>query len=375
VAPATNRVTMRVLHVMPDLTRAYGGPVEALAGFVAAVSGEATVTVVGPRAPAVEVAWLRAQLSATTVQTASRFGVPALASRLAADADVVHVHGLLNTVSSRSARVLIARGRPVVIGPFGTMSRYTFTHRRRLAKRLYFALIDGPNLRRASAIHFTTAAERDEAAWHGLDLAARSYVVPPPWRGGRSPARAVTESETVLFLSRIHPVKGLDVLLRAWPLVRARRPAARLVVAGAGEASYVAAMRALAPDDAAHGVHFTGFVSGAAKAACLAEAAIFVLPSLHENFGIAVLEAVAGGVPAVVSPGVQLAPWVESRGVGRVVEREPAALAEAIVSAIGDAELRRRVARCGSEMVWDEFAPARIAPALLAMYRGAIKRG
>jgi glycosyltransferase involved in cell wall biosynthesis len=367
---------MRVLHVMPDLTRAYGGPVEALAGFVAAVAGEAAVTVVGPRAPADEEAWLRAQLPGTAVETASRFGVPALARRLAAGADVVHVHGLLNAVSSRSARAIIGR-RPVVIGPFGTMSRYTFTHRRRLAKRVYFALIDGPNVRRASAIHFTTEAERDEAAWHGVDLTGRSYVVPPPWRGGRMEVRGEMEGarETVLFLSRIHPVKGLDVLLRAWPTVRARRPGARLVVAGAGESTYVSAMRALVPDEAAHGVHFAGFVAGAAKTKCLAEAAVFVLPSLHENFGIAVLEAVAAGVPAVVSPGVQLAPWVASRGVGRVVEREPAAVAAAIVSAMGDAELRGRVARCGGEMVWDEFAPARIAPALLAMYRGAMERG
>ena len=358
---------------MPDLTRAYGGPVEALVGFVAATGADGAVTVVGPRAPSAEIDWLRAQLPGATVETAPRTGVPALVGRLAPGADVVHVHGLLNLVSSRSARAALGRGRPVVIGPFGTLSRYTFTHRRALAKRWYFAAIDRPNLQRASGIHFTTAAERDEANWHGLDFAGRSYIVPPPWRGGRPAPRTTAGGETVLFLSRIHPKKGLDVLLRAWPAVRERRPAARLVVAGTGEPGYVAEMDKLSGGEA-RGVHFTGFVAGEAKAACLASADVFVLPSHHENFGIAVLEAVAAGLPVVLSPGVQLAPWVEARGVGRVVEQEPAALAAAIVAALGDGALRARVARCGADLVVDEFAPARVAPALLAMYRGAIER-
>jgi glycosyltransferase involved in cell wall biosynthesis len=144
------------------------------------------------------------------------------------------------------------------------------------------------------------------------------------------------------------------------------------VVAGAGAPRYEAALRRAAKG--MPGVEFTGFVSGDNKAACLARADAFVLPSFNENFGIAVLEAVAAGLPAIVSAGVQLAPWVESRGVGRVAPRSADGLAQAIDGVLGDAGLRARVARCGAEFVVDDFGPARVAPALLSMYAAAYDR-
>jgi glycosyltransferase involved in cell wall biosynthesis len=292
--------------------------------------------------------------------------------------DAVHVHGLLNPVSSLAARSAISRRVPVILGPFGMLSRYTFNHRLRLVKRAYFRMIDAPNLRRASAIHFTTGAERDEAAWHGIDFGSRAYVVPPPYRMARSSSgpRQVdrnADDETVLFLGRLVPKKGVELLLEAWRQVHARRPQARLVVAGSGTPSYEARLRASAQrsSDIAGSVDFTGFVSGAAKERRLADADLFVLPSHHENFGVAVLEAVAAGLPAVVTPAVQLAPWIESQGLGVVAERTAGALAAAIVGALDNAALRARVANSGFDAVAAAYQPKVIAPLLDAMYRGA----
>ena len=226
-------------------------------------------------------------------------------------AEVVHVHGLLNPISSGAARAAINRGVPVVIGPFGTMSRYTFAHRRTVAKRMYFRAVDAPNLRRAAGLHFTTPAEREEAKWHGIDFGTRAHVVPPPYRGARASDHrpAATASPLVLFLGRLHPVKGVDVLLDAWPAIRATHPGARLTIAGQGTPQYEAELRSRAARlgaDAAS-VVFPGFVRGADKVAHLAAAQVCVLPSLHENFGISVLDSVAAGVPIIVTPGVQLA--------------------------------------------------------------------
>ena len=350
---------MHVLHAMPSLVRSFGGPVEALVGFVAAGDcGGVRSTIVGPACPEAERDWLTHQLPSSAKVV---FGSPRDFVR---DADVVHVHGLLNRFSSGAASTTLAAHRPLVLGPFGTLSRYTFTHRRRWLKRLYFAAIDAPSVRRAHAMHFTTDAERDEAAWHGIDFMGRAHVVPPPWRSP-APVSHQHSGQTVLFLGRLNPKKGLDVLLDAWPRVRASREAARLVVAGDGDKRFKRPMP---------GVEFPGFVSGEAKAACLANADVFVLPSHHENFGIAVLEAIAAGVPAIVSPGVQLAPWVAEHGLGVVAEREPAALADAIRRVLGDAELRSRVARSGAEAVVRDFGVPRVAPALIDMYRSAISR-
>jgi glycosyltransferase involved in cell wall biosynthesis len=349
---------LAVLHAMPNLTREFGGPIEALIGFVSAAGDDATTTIVGPPCPDAERDWLARQLppSARIV-----FGSP---RDLARRADVVHVHGLLNPFSSSAASATLSARRPLVLGPFGTLSRYTFTHRRGLLKRLYFAAIDAPSVRRAHAMHFTTEAERDEAAWHGIDFTGRAHIVPPPWRSPVPKYRSHTGS-TVLFLGRLHPKKGVDVLLDAWPSVSAGREAARLVIAGSGDKRFERKLP---------GVEFVGFVSGDPKTACLANADVFVLPSHHENFGIAVLEAVAAGLPVVVSPGVQLAPWIADRRLGVVVERDPAALAQAILGVLGDAELRSRVARSGAEAVVSDFGMPRVAPALLDMYRSAISR-
>jgi glycosyltransferase involved in cell wall biosynthesis len=357
-----------VLHVMPNLTRTFGGPVEALIGFVAAgATVGARSTIAGPACASSELEWLSAQLPPGTQLVAKGADLLPAIGRLAGSANVVHIHGLLNPVSSAAAWIARARDRPVVIDPFGTLSRYTFTHRRRLIKQLYFGAIDGPSIRHAAALHFTTAAERDEATWHGIDFKGRAHVVPPPWRQAPK-APSAHQGSTVLFLSRLHPKKGLDTLLAAWPLVSARREAARLVIAGTGDKSFVSSL------PSPPGVEFVGFVTAEAKTALLASADVFVLPSHHENFGVAVLEAVAAGLPAVVSPDVQLAPWIAERGLGVITQRDPRALADAILSVLGDAPLRERVARSGAEAVRTDFGIPRVAPALLAMYHSAISR-
>jgi glycosyltransferase involved in cell wall biosynthesis len=375
--------------VMPSLARTYGGPVEALIGYVAAgaVVGS-TALVVGPRSTSDDLQWLAAAMpgadldAAGSVSGGSWRNAPAVMSRLRnllATADVVHVHGLLNPVSSGAARAALRHGRSLVIGPFGTMSRYTFTHRRSMAKRLYFRAIDAPNLRRAAAIHFTTAAEQEEARWTGIDFDGRAHVVPPPFCAPAAfgAAAAGGSGSTVLFLGRLHPVKGVDVLLDAWPAVRARRPEAHLVIAGRGTARYESALRAQAAGlgrDAAS-IAFVGFVQGADKSARLASASAWVLPSRHENFGIAVLEAVAAGVPVVVAPGVQLAPWVASKGLGVVADRTPASVAAAVLRVLDDAAMRTRARTDGATLAVQEFGPVAVAPKLRAMYEAAVAVG
>ncbi|HET6282412.1 MAG TPA: glycosyltransferase, partial [Polyangia bacterium] len=290
--------------------------------------------------------------------------------------DVIHVHGLLNLVSSLAARKALRRRFPLVICPFGTMSRYTYTHRRRALKRVYLALLDRPNLRRAAALHFCTGPERDEAAWHGIPLTGRSFVIPPPLADPfRFPARDVSSQSTrVLFLSRIHPKKGLEVLLDAWPMVRSRLPQATLTIAGDGDRAYVESLRARADTIAGGSVSFTGFVSGGAKNDTLANADLFVLPSFQENFGVVVIEAISAGAPVVITPEVQLAPVVESERLGFVVPRRADAVAEGIVKALGDRALRDRVASRGAAIVEENFSLAAIGRLLAGMYADVTTR-
>lgn len=374
---------------MPSLARRYGGPVTALVGYVSAGAVRGVVsTVVGPRCDDVDQTWLQERMPGATIMSQRAAGqgpwsgAPAVLPTVARElrrADLVHVHGLLNPTSSLAARLGIGAGTPVVIGPFGTMSHYTFAHGHAFAKRLYFRMLDARNLRCASALHFTTAAEREEATWRGIDVNGRAYIVPPPYEVSTDAVRPppTLEVPVVLFLGRLDPKKGVDVLLESWRHVVDECPTAQLRIAGSGSACYAAALhrRARSVLRDATSVQFLGFIGGADKSRHLGDASVVVLPSHHENFGIAVLDAVAAGVPVVVAPGVQLAPWVLEQGVGRVAERSPAVLARAIVDVLRDTALRQHVAAVGREVVARTYGPDAVAPALEAMYQGALACG
>jgi glycosyltransferase involved in cell wall biosynthesis len=180
----------------------------------------------------------------------------------------------------------------------------------------------------------------------------------------------MSDTQTVLFLSRLHPVKRVELLLDAWSEIERRLPNAQLVIAGDGEPSYVARLRARA-ESLGNSVTFAGYVEGDAKHALLQSARVFVLPSLHENFGIAVLEALAGGLPVVISPEVQLSTFVSEHSLGVVSEGTRTALAESIVSALEDRVLRERCRKQGPALVSRYFSPHAIGAQLLDMYRFA----
>ena len=372
---------MTILHVMPNVSRAFGGPTESLIGYTqAARTQDIDVHVAAPAVSAEDEAWLRNQLPEASFHFFASAGqhayvmAPVLWTWLWQEAnrfDALHVHGLFNPVSSLSAHIGIARGLPTVMRPFGTLSRYTFSRRSTL-KRLYFALLDRPALRRAAAVHFTTEAERDESNRLSINFEDRSAVVPPPWRGEATAPDMDEKADrpTVLYMSRLHPKKNVQGLLRAWAQVVADRPDAQLWVAGDGDDDYVQDLHdTVAEHGLGDSVSFLGFVSGGEKERVLREAWAFALPSHQENFGVAVLEAVAAGLPVVISGEVQLRSFIEEKDLGRIVDRtDPSAIAAGLRAVLSDDAGRRRVAEAGPAAVRDAFSVARVGRDLRALY-------
>ena len=331
---------MRALHVIPSAAPVDGGPnvaVRALAEGLAAkgvgvtiattnASGDGTLDV--PLEEPVIDGGVVYRFFGRTVPGAWKFSWP-LTRWLWSNArryDVVHVHALFSYATIPGCRAAAHAPVPYVLRPLGTLSEWSLSHRA-WKKRPYYTLLERSHLEGAAAIHVTSQSEAGDVA--RLGFGDRARVIP---LGVAVPERKIQRSLAsdrplrVLFLSRLHEKKNIPTLLRA--LAAATSPRIELTIAGDGDANYRAGLSAMVGELAlADRVRFVGHVDGTAKQALLTESDCFVLPSAHENFGLAVAEALAAALPVIVSPGVALAEVVADAGAGVVVEANDHALA------------------------------------------------
>jgi glycosyltransferase involved in cell wall biosynthesis len=321
------------------------------------------------------------------------------------DFDVVHVHALFSFAPVAAAYCARLRGIPYVVSPHGVLNIWGRENRRPLLKSGSIRWVEGPLLRHAATVQFTSRQEIEE--FGHLHVKVRTDVIPHPMpadddsslmesssqltegssqltedssrlRGGFQPSPslvALAERPAILFLARIHPIKGLDLLLRAFAGIIQRHPAAVLLVAGTGEAALVAGLRELAESlNIGKSIHWTGFVKGPLKRWLLERADVFVLPSWSENFGVAVAEAMAAGVPVVVTKGVGIADIVVATDCGLVTECSVPALEEAIDSLLLDGVARLRMGNAGKDAVREHLSIESYSARLEHMYRSVAGR-
>jgi glycosyltransferase involved in cell wall biosynthesis len=181
----------------------------------------------------------------------------------------------------------------------------------------------------------------------------------------------------VLTLSRLERKKGLELLIAAFHQVAVSGALAdwRLVIAGDGDVAYVRDLKRLAANGAAAArIDFPGWVSGAEKAALLRRASLFACPSEQENFGVAVVEAMADEVPVLVSPGVNLAPDIAAAGAGWIAERNAASFPRVLEAILNDRPARlargQAAASLARRFTWD-----RSVDALVALYEDVRRPG
>jgi glycosyltransferase involved in cell wall biosynthesis len=201
-----------------------------------------------------------------------------------------------------------------------------------------------------------------------MNLAA--FERPPGAGAARSEFPALTgDGPLLVFLGRLHPVKGLEHLLRAIPLLRTP---ARLAIAGEGDPAYLAALRALA--DSLHlgtRVVFLGAVAPGLRASLYRCASLFVLPSSQENFGLVLFEAMASGTPVLTTDRVDTKAELEEAGA-IIVRQEAGAIAAGVDAALASgAELAARAER-GRGWVAAELDPGRVLERYRACYAGEV---
>ncbi len=287
--------------------------------------------------------------------------------QLLAKADLVHLHAVWQWPTWVGARAAERAGIPYVLSPRGMLVGELIARKSALAKRLWLAAIERRTLARAAAIHATSAIEAAELRALRLDLAPVVEVpngVDLPERepdptAAEAAWRGVPPGSRVLYLGRVSWEKGIDRLVEATALA----PHWAVIIAGNDETGASDALRALAAERGiADRLRFTGRVEGDAKWALLAGADVLVLPSLSENWGLVVTEALGMGTPVVVTRGVGAAELVVRHELGAVVDGTPEALAAAIASLLRDPERRRAMGERGRRIVrerysWDAVAP------------------
>lgn len=283
--------------------------------------------------------------------------------------DLVHVQGMWK-MSTHAMNVEASRaGIPIVISPRGMLDPWALSVKK-WKKRLGMLLYQRGDLKRARAFHATTEQEAQSIRAFGLTqpiVIAPNGVSVPSQTSNLKPQ--ITEGHTALFLSRLHPGKGLMLLAEAWAKVRPQ--GWRMVVAGSNEQNHREAVESrLAELGIAEDWQFVGEVKDTDKWSYYRSADLFIHPSASENFGISICEALAMGVPVITTKGC---PWSEivERKCGWWVERTVEDIAAALGEAIGLADDQRLAMGVNSRnLVEEKYTWPAIGEKVRQAYRG-----
>jgi glycosyltransferase involved in cell wall biosynthesis len=395
IARASTPLTrpLRILHVIPAYYPAtrYGGTVSALRGLCAALVRRGhevhiyTTSIDGPNdldVPLRQAVMLDgAAVHYFPIAALRRLcWSPAMAAALRGTIhtfDVVHLHSIFLWPTWAAARGARHAGVPYIVSPHGMLVGDLIRRKSRWVKTAWIRLIERRTLQDAAVMHVTADLEASEAAALGLPLPEIHKVSHGvDWPSFHAPLAAGPYANLAkpyaLFLGRINWKKGLDRLIRAWPLV----PELRLVIAGNDEEGYLSELKALAQREGVEDrVSFVGFAQDPDKWALYENAEMFVLPSHNENFGCAVAEAMAMACPVVVTPNVGIAQLVLETGSGVVAAGEPEALAKAIRDLHQDQARRRALGEQAGRTALRYLSWDAAAEGMEAVYRQAASAG
>jgi len=385
---------MRILHLIPSISPLRGGPSSAALSMVAALRQQgvdASILTTNDHGPGVDHtmplgSWF--ERDGAPVLAFQRWSPPVPALREFAispglnnwlmrhirDYQLLHAHALFSWPTTTAMAQARLADVPYVLRTIGQLNHWSLAQSAG-RKQLLWRLIERRNLSRAAALHFTSSAERDQAA--ALGLPPTTWVLPLGVHlpADRSSCVGVAHRFTkFLFLSRLHPKKRLENLLQALALLQRRRPQAswQLQIAGNGPTTYRASLQRLIEDlGLTERCRWLGFLEGSAKWDALQAADWFVLPSASENFGIAAIEALAAGTPPILSPEVAVALDIAKATAGRLASAEPQALSRVLEAALGGPPPEMRAA--ARSLATTHYSWSAIASQLIQAYTSVVR--
>jgi len=345
---------MRILHIIPSVAASRGGPSEAVLQMVkeqVRQGLDARILTTNDNANALLDVPLQqwTEFEGAQVCFLSRWSPSVSAIREfaysatfsdwfkanARNFDLVHIHAIFSYVSTRGMQLCRKFNIPYVVHALGQLEPWALTQSK-LRKLAYLALIERRNLEGAGFIQCTWESEAKSISLFNLNATLRvvSLGVCLPnleqrERRDKEPQSRGSSELDLIFLSRIHPKKNLEVAIRA--LAKTENNNIMLSVAGDGDSIYVEELKALVNKLGLEDrVRFKGLVLGQDKHDFLSDADLFILPSKSENFGIAVVEAMSYAVPVIVSPDVAVSQAVAKSQGGKVLKADESVICEAL---------------------------------------------
>jgi glycosyltransferase involved in cell wall biosynthesis len=388
-----SRPPLRVVQVVTNVGVESSGPSYTVPSLARALAraGHAVelFSVAGGEAPAFADVTSRTFPRASLLRSAWRS--PALRRALASaalTADVLHSHGLWLLPNLYPGWVRRPVSTPLVVSPRGTLSGWALEHAR-WKKKIAWAVAQGRVVAAADCLHATAEEEYRDLRRLGLKrpvcVIPNGVDVPPeglelvtdpdaaglarPLARRPAPSGLPGPPRVLLYIGRLHVKKGVDRLLRAWTALAPERPDWCLHIVGPDDGGHAAQLRALAAELRSPRVSFSGAIEGAPKQALYRRAALHVLPSHSENFGMTVAESLACGTPVITTQGT---PWSglvrESCGWWIELGVEPLVEALSVATALDEHELAARGARGRAWMLRD-FSWDSVAEQMAAVYR------
>lgn len=389
---------MKVLHVIPSVATVRGGPSQAILAMVKALRSHgvdaeiATTNDNGtelldvPLQQCIEYeqvpVWFFPRFSPPMKEFIFSAALTQWLWQHARHYDIIHSHYLFSYAPTCAGAIARWQGVPYIVRTIGQLSSWSLAQSQ-LKKQAYTILIERHNLNRAAAIHCTSADEAQDVRNFGIQTPTFTLPLGVDRAIDRSDAKQQlkqvygipSQAGVVLFLSRLHYKKRPELLVQALSQQAVQSHDFHLILAGAGEPEYVNYLKNLvASVGLAERTSFAGFVTGEDKNLLLQGSDIFVLPSFSENFGVAVAEAMAAGLPAIVTPGVQIASEVAAAQAGVVVRGEADDLSKALCQLLSSQNLRDRLGENGKRLVSRRYSWQAIAENITSVYTTIIER-
>jgi len=373
---------LKILNVVPGLLPEAGGPSRTVPGLCEGLTAAgAAVTLfsthqagkditVDPASADYEVCLFRG--TETSLRSARE--IYQTIKKRARDFDLVHVHSLWNQISTVACAAARSASLPYVLAPLGMLSTTCVRQRHFAHKRIFAALYDRRTVEGAARLHLASADE--------LETLVKGWFRYPPHfiaRNGTAPVTSfapgafrrrfpeLKERRLMLFFGRLHPIKGLDLQLEALGLLKQKYEDLMWVLVGPDAGEWNRLKGAIQTRGLQDHVRWVGPLMGDERFAALADADVLVHTSFYESQAMTINEALAVGVPLVITDSVKYDD-VSVAGAGRVVPRNATAVAAAIDSILQDAAASAAMREAGRRFAAAEFSWTRIAETIIKYY-------